>query len=684
MAPDGFLQTSPEAQGAAVADMPAWREPHVWVCTALTLALTALALLPILAVDLLPLLDAPQQLHMATVLADWGENPLWSQAYARVSGPVPTSLPYALVAVLARLWGAEIAVRVAFAVGLAALPWAALALLRTVGHNRWLLLGILPWLLNAEFFAGQLALCLAMPLFLLLLAAHLRWLRRPIGRRLVPLLGLQGALALTHPVPLVVAVCLLPLLSGVLGARQGRWRGPLWLLRDLALWLPALGLLLPWGLREVAPALQGTALGRAYGAEPILPLDNLRQIADRLFDWFAPHGAAFENFGDLLLRRPGEIASGLWGLGFCLWALGAVRHWRADRGVGIIKTIDESPPGGTKAFAVDGTSYAGWALALVTVAYFLLPQHLIRPFALYGVNFRILPLLGILAVVALPLHPLQPPRTARIRVWLGSLAMLLAAVVLPLATLEAFLVARAELGPVREAYAAAAPWQSCLTLRSKRASGALRLHVFYDVGRYYAVFQGGQVPHALGDEAILPLRIRPTQARPTPHGDDHDAFSWQEHGRYYDYIAVFKDVNDPPQPFEAPLAALPRLYQRGSWQVFQSLDVQPWPPPPPPPPSLGPTEQGTAQSLLECTWARMGLQLGAGLRDVPVDPATLDPFGCLGWHEARQQVDLQRDRAQLQRDLPFDAWRDGPGVRSLPTWLLPGPSDVLHWQEPVQ
>ena len=49
-----------------------------------------------------------------------------------------------------------------------------------------------------------------------------------------------------------------------------------------------------------------------------------------------------------------------------------------------------------------GTTYICWALVLMLAAYFILPQHLSRPIILYGVNFRLVEVLGILVICALP------------------------------------------------------------------------------------------------------------------------------------------------------------------------------------------------------------------------------------------------------------------------------------------
>lgn len=531
------------------------------------IALTLLGIAPLWCTDILPTVDTGSHLHLMTILHNLGSDPVLQQHYIPVHAIVPYLSYYKLVDWLAYLGGVEWANRVILSACLAAVPWSALSLLRAARHDRWLVLAVFPWMLNADFFMGFLNFLMSIPIFFWMLAAHLRLLQRPSWRRAAVVVAWLCLQATTHYLLWAVGLALLPTLSLVMGVRQG-WRQTLWWpLRDLLLGLPSIAVLLPWfltyfvlaeGVRtsDQTQAQRGAGffarLSQVYAGEHLGPIENVRQMADRMFDAL---GTADPTAG--LARQPGEIVSAIWLLGMALWLVGAAR---ASRPV---------PPVGSK--EVSGSSYVGWSLCLTTIAYFVFPQHLVRPIWLHGVNFRLIEVLAILGVLSLALKPLQPQEGTSKRVWLGTALLLAAAVALPILTARAFVQTRKEYGAIREAYAAIPPGKSVLTLRSKRASDRFRYHIFNNIGEYYGVMRGGYVPYSFADTSSKPVVVNKATAFPAPPWDQHDAFSWRDHGHCYDYIALYDEIRAAPAAYERELPKdLKVIFRRNHWRVLRN------------------------------------------------------------------------------------------------------------------
>ena len=581
-------------------------------------ALTLLGIAPIWVTDVLPLLDAASHQHLIRIMHDYAQESVLQRHYAEVHAIVPYLTYYKAVDWLMFLMDVETANRVVLSLCLVSLPLSASTLLRALDHNRWLVLGIFPWMLNSDFFMGFFNYLMSIPVFLWLLAAHVRFLRRPNWRGGAVVAALGVFLALTHYLLWAVTLVLLPLLGLVFGARNQRLRGVVWMVREVGLVLPSVLVLLPWFLSyfvlaadartpdQVAVAGSSLAqrLSRLYSGQHLGPMDNLEQLFGRMFDSFSAHGEHLDSFAELFLRRQGELASFLWLVGMGLWLMGAVKRHRvlltaaqaqAQLDAAVHPHGDDLA-GRVRAFAevsrvyvgtvgtrvrVHGTSYIGWVLAAMTVLYFALPQHLARPIYLYGVNFRLVEVLGVLAVVALPVCPLLPPKHVRWRVWLGTALLAIVAVMVPLHTAGTFLMVRTEYGSIREAMGSIPPGRNVLTLRMKRESRWLREKIFSNIGEYYAVFQGGYVPYSFADSSSKPIITQHEAAMPAPTWFDHTTFGMDIHGKYYDYIVIYRDLDERPGSWERHLKAWHKIYQRDHWQVYRNPAPARWPPPTP-------------------------------------------------------------------------------------------------------
>ncbi len=545
----------------------------------LLVAFIVLGLWPVWCTDLLPVVDNQSHMHLIKLMHDWNGSPLFQKYYVKVDAIVPYLSYYKAVHWMAYFGSVEWANRVVLSICLALLPISALTLIRAAGHSRWLVLGVLPWMLNADFVMGFFNFLMSIPVFLFLLAAHLRLLQRPRWGRAAVVALLLMFMAITHYLLWAVSLALLPTLALLFGARHG-WRRALWWpLRELVLGLPSIGLLMPWFLSYfvfaesvITPDQVGnTAKGplwerlqHVYAGDHLGPVDNLRQFLDSMFDRISPMAAPAN-----LLARPGQLVDTLWLAGMLLWVLAAAREPLAQR-------LRPQPQG--RAIAVPGSSYTGWVFVLVTIAYFVLPRHLIKPIWLWGVNFRLVEVIGVLAVCALPLHPLAPQKAVRGRVLAGTLALLAAAIAMPVLTAGQFALARTEYGSIREAMASIPSGKKVLVLRKKFDSRFVRATLFNGITEWYTVLRGGYVPYSFADTSSKPFVANKKTQLPAPPWDYHDAFSWQQHGKYYDYIALFNEPGSPRAAYESELPLdLVRVYQHDMWRVYKNPNPQPYP-----------------------------------------------------------------------------------------------------------
>lgn len=702
-------ETRPHPRGHLPEPAPA--ERYDLLFWSLFTALMILGLAPVWVSQVLPILDALAHEHLITIIHDYDRSPLFQQHYERVDAIVPYLTYYKLVDWLAWIAGVEWANRVVLSLCLALLPVSTLHLLKAAGHSRWLVLGVFPWMLNADFFMGFLNYLMSLPVFFWVLAAHLRFMRRPGLRGALLVMGLLVFLAITHYLLWAVAICLLPTLGVTIGARYGWRKALLWPWREAVLCLPSIGILLPWFLSYFVLAedvrssdqalIQATdlvdRLKQIYAGEHATPLGNIHQIFDRMFNQFLQGSGQIKGPLDFLLHRPGELASSLWLLGLGLW-LAALNHTRIRRQPGeadpSATPLAPSPTGADAISGLRGTTYLGQVLLLVTIAYFLLPQHLSRPIILYGVNFRLVEVLAILSIVVLPVRPLAPPREVRFRVWLGTLALFSAAVVMPIMTTGAFMMASTEYGSIREAYGSIPSGRKVLTLRATRHSQYLREPIFSGIGQFYAISQRGYVPYSFADSSSKPMVVRREQQVPCPIWYDHFTFTMKDHGRFYDTIVVYRAQGERPGRWESDLKGWELSYQRDRWKVYNNPHPDPWPEPTRQ--DLELRQKGARVAVLLLPWVGLGDEDGRQIdlcdlfdllglpctrpRDagpVPTPDGPLGPEMGLGAVVERRpgsppppRLDLPREMHQLAIDAlaPF-----APGAFTPTTDELPAP-----------
>ncbi len=606
---------------------------------------TALVVWPLWVGRFLPLYDAAQVAHQASVIWDWNLEPVFRRDFVRAPFPTPNFLGVGLLTLLAPLGGVLVAHKIVLSLCVVGLVAASGWLVRAAGHSRWLIVAAVPWAWHQEMFIGHLAHSVGLPIFLAILAAHLGLVRQPGPWRALLVALLFGVLAVTHVLLWALATVMLPLLGAILGWQQGRWRGAASsALRDLGLGLPGWALMVAWFMRDVV----ATGSAGEFSAEWRLPMHGVRTVFRQMFDVFAPRGSALDSVADLLFNRPGDVISALWLLGVALWLLASIR---------------EPAPARDRV----GSRYLVWAAGLVALAYLLFPAHVFRPVWVHGLGTRLVAPMLLLSALALPLDPMRPGRATRMRTWAGSLALLVAAVWLPISTVRSAVLVQPEFDHMAEAMASIPRGKAVLVLRPQYESHWMQMHLFADIGQYAAVLRGAAVPHVFIDPVLQPVRTAPGRIRPAPPGDDHERFSWHDHGRYYDYVALFRPPFGAEPRYEALLRSWPRVFQRGRWQVFQNLHPEPWPPPPPTtPPPRDPDAQvaesvaATLGTLLGFDWALpFAIDPELVARDEALRAAlglpSRNPGGDLPLPPAATESGLERPVAPLAQPATSDA-----------------------------
>ena len=549
--------------------------------------LTALAVWPLWVGDFLPLHDAAQVQHQASVIWDWNVEAVFRRDFVRAPFPCPNWFGIALLTVLAPLGGVVVAHKIVLSLCIIGVVGTSALLVRQAGHSRWLVVAALPWAWHHEMYVGHLAHCVGLPMFLGVLAAHLWLLRQPGPWRALTVALLLALLSVTHFLLWLCALAMVPLLAAAYVWPRKRWSEVLLAVaRDGALVLPSLALVVHWTLRDVAT----TSTLRDWAAEFRLPVDALRGLFGQMFDVFAPRGSSLDSVADLLFNRPGDVITALWLLGAALWSVAAVRTPRGE---------NDSVP--------DGSRYLAGAALLAAVAYFALPTHLYRPVWIHSLAPRMAGPMLLLAVLALRMNPVRPPKRGQLRTWAGSIALVGAATWLPVSTARSAILVQPEFDHLRQAMAKIEHGKAVLVLRPRFESHWMQKHIFTDIGQYAAVLRGAAVPHGFVDPLLQPVRAKSGRTLPSPIADNHDRFTWHEHGRFYDYIALFRDPFAAEPRYEALLRSWPRVYQRGKWQVFQNLHPEAWPPPPTPQPAPADRDQQLTEAMMEALGPLIGL-----------------------------------------------------------------------------
>lgn len=609
-----------------------WRLPLY----ALVVGIAVLAVLPLWLVPILPAAGWTESLHVARVLSDVLANGP-DEFHGRLWVATPISLvPYGL-ALLGPKIGFVLAERVLGSLAILALPWAWLAWLRASGRSPWLVLAALPWLMGPAYLQGDLPQLVAWPLWFAALAAQLAAMQRAGWWRWLLVALSVTALAVAHPVPWLTIVGLLPILALLQSGRVGWRAGFRHLVATLLTLVPGVLLLLPW-VRKVLASVGGSrGFAQAWRTEWWLPGDNVRQLADLSLDGFGNHGPRIDALRDLS-ERAGELLAFAWLLAVATWLAASIRQGR------------EAAKAPRTALA---NPHPVHALAALTIGYFLLPARLIAPLPLSQFAALLPPVMAMIAPLAIPLDPFAPPAAMRRRVWLASGALLIVAATLPFFAMRSTLLDAVTFGPMQDAFRVIPANQRVCTVLARSDIRHVRAGVHDDIAAWPLILGGGLVNEPVPEVLWTPVVEKANGHLPyLPRGQDLKL----EEARACQYIAVFRDPGVQIEDVMRAIKPLPRLYSRGTWDVYQNLRPVPWPPP------TWLTPQ--VERMVACATAQLGL--------VPLQmPA--------------EQVETMQVRARLGWNIrcvdPSPAPANVEAPKRLPVALPPGvpaaPS-VLH------
>ncbi len=573
-----------------------WR----WPLYALVLGISALVVLPIWLVHVLPGSGWTQNLHVARVLSDvLARGP--DAFHGRLWVPTPVSLVPYVLALAGPKFGFVLVARILATLALFALPWAWIAWLRASGRSPWLVVAALPWLMGPAYLQGDLPLLVAWPLWFWALALQMTAMQRGAVWRW-PLLGFAAAiLAVTHPVAWLTLVGLLPLLAILQMGRAG-WRVALGhLIATVLALVPSVALLLPWTAKILA-SLGGTrGFSHAWHSEWWLPGDNFRQLADLSLDGFGNHGPRIESIKELA-ERSGEMLAFAWLVVLVVWLAAAMRQARER----VTQPQDLPNPQPVH------------ALAVLTAGYFLLPARLIAPLPLAQFSGLLPPIVAMVAALAIPLDPLAPPASMRVRTWLASGLLCVVVVALPTFAMRSMLLDSVAFGSMEEAMATLPANQRVCTVSARSDTRHVRAGVQDDLGAWPLILRGGLVNEPVPDVLWTPVIEYPNGHLPYLQRAQEvrldDAGACQ-------FFAVFRDPGVQVQQIVHEFKPLPRLYSRNLWEIYQNLHATPWPPP------IRLTPQ--VERMVACVSAQIGL---TPAQMPPEHAETLRARALLGWN----------------------------------------------------
>ncbi len=355
------------------------------------IALTIFALVPIWAVRIHPMLQAPADMAMARVWHSVGDPAFKLARYYDVPHRFyPGIFYYAAMDLLLYVVRIQIAQQILLSLYVLAFPLATWSLAKALGRSPWLALCSFLLIFNRNWIFGYTGFLLGSAACVYAWARAIEFLDDATSLRLVMLTAWGGLLYLLHPLALLL------FFAGEVGLVLGDGRGRRSLRRGLSLLLAAL----PWLL-----LLAAVALGQV--ADP--PTPNLGDLDLHFLDLPA-----------LLVAWPSKVLSlfpGALDYNF-LWILigtVAVLWWRDGRA---------RPPGRLIGL-----------MAGAAAAYVFLPSSVDKPFSLLNLGGRCAPTMALLFTLV----PALPPTPVRRATQLAMIPLVVASAFLPMRLLALYI-----------------------------------------------------------------------------------------------------------------------------------------------------------------------------------------------------------------------------------------------------
>lgn len=502
---------------------------------------TAAVISPLFGPAVLPLLDWPQHVALVHALANAGDPTI--SPYYELHPQLSTYLGfYGLGALLAKMTGADLALRLLLALGLAGTPLATARLLHALRRPMWPAMLVYPAVFSMPFYWGFGAYVIAVPLAIWTIAALVRVAREDDARGSAEVVAASTLCFLTHALAFGSAL----LVAGVaLAVRHLRheWRH---LLRAAAALVPSLACFGWWFVVHVR-ADQTERLGALSAVVHAQSGDVIR------FDDFGTHldQLAF-SFNDWLRSDDDVLIAKAWvaayGIAFVLGGAAAIWRWR--------KGVREIP-------------WPAWLVgALLVALYFVIPQEAINVYSLYP-RMMILGVAGLCLLVPAP--PGRPWMAAitygpalALTVWTGDV------------NVTAMHALDDEAADLRAVLAEAEPGQRLYGMVFAPNEDQLTLSTMLHFPAYYVPERGGLVGFSFANGPSFPIQLATLGASPYPGRRaewEHHRFRYDVFHDYYDYFLT-RGGGGLDRRMGAPPGALEQVASEGAWTLYRDTAIR--------------------------------------------------------------------------------------------------------------
>ena len=509
-----------------------------WPTVAALAGLAAAA--PLWCSHFLPFQDAPQHVAAIGVLANYGsaaaETRRWLEVDFSHAQYIGIYIPAAL---LARVVGPDVAVRVLLSLVALLLPAVSWMLLGSFERDRRLAVFAPALFHTAPLYIGVYHFVAAIPVALAAIALVERELRAPRVLRAVALGVLSLFLFYLHVSALVIVLCAAGLLAVTAGEHRDR------MARALAPLTPAVAALVVFAARP----------------PPARPLGAITLASSARFAWQSPLEQLHDlgRFANVIRGRTDEVFAFLL---VCLW-IALVRQTGRPR-------IER-----------------WWRLPLLAAslfaAYIVAPMHL--GYIAY-IHLRAVPFL-----VALTIDSAIVARTRRTTALLAAVVGLQLAYSANLVRVYRAFDAEASPAHLEQVLRVAKPGRRLLALMLHRKSKVVNFEPYLHFGLYYELERGGRARFNFAELPWMPLRFRrdvPAQPLPLYWEFYPGQFDWTHARGDADYVLVRTpdpdtdlevegDGGDNPEPGPEFAAGWTLSARAGRWELFELESRPPGP-----------------------------------------------------------------------------------------------------------
>jgi hypothetical protein len=427
---------------------------------------------------------------------------------------------YVPALLLARIVGADVAIRILLTISALLLPAAAWVLLRSFGRDPRLAVFAPVLFHTAPLYIGVYNFVAAVPIAVLAIALIERQLHAPTWRRGVVVALLAVALLYLHPSGLVIAIGAAVALAFTAPERK--------ISRALAPLVPACALLAMWAVRPppATPAAAGVVPPRACWQSPIEQVHDLLKFANVVAGrWDEIYVAALALIWIAIVRARGPKTV-------------PRRAWRLP--------------------LLAGGLLAAYLVAPVDIGY------------IAYIHLRAVPFLALFAICS-PLVA-QTRRTAAL---LATVVAMHAVYGAKLATVYRAFDREAQPAELEQVLSSVERGRRVISLILDKKSKIVHFEPYLHFGMYYQVVRGGRVRFNFGELPWMPVRFRdPPQRFPLHWEIFPGSFDWRVARHDADFVFVRTadpngDAADSPEPGPEFADGWELREREGKWEVFE-------------------------------------------------------------------------------------------------------------------